>query len=80
MVVASTGNVAIAPISLPVEGMVIRIVEPQREQGGLEKAGTTSLDQLMSALELVSVSNAERIKVIYALEQAGALRARLVIK
>jgi len=84
--IAITGNVEIAPCSVTVTGMMIRI-DPQMEQQQTEwskfdtiKEGSGKLDDLVTALEQLNVPVKQKIEAIYALRRAGVLRARVIVE
>ncbi len=88
-----TGNVEIAPAIVSVDGMVIRVVEPEPEpapgrpvvrttewanMSTVEAGKTVNIRNLIDSLDLLNVSTEGKIKAIYALKDAGALRAEII--
>ncbi len=84
--IAITGNVEITPCSVTVTGLMIRIdpqIKPQQTQWSkfdTIKEGTAKLDDLITALDQLNVSVKQKIDAIYALKDAGSLRARIKVK
>ncbi|MCK4629005.1 MAG: flagellar basal body P-ring protein FlgI, partial [Sedimentisphaerales bacterium] len=84
--IAITGNVEITPCSVTVTGLMIRIdpqVKPQQTQWSkfdTVKEDTAKLDDLIAALDQLNVSVKQKIDVIYALQAAGSLRARIRVR
>lgn len=91
-VIAVTGNVEIAPIVVHVNGLSIRIVEPEPQPLPQQPLVTQSawspfdtgqssqpkLKQLIDALDLLNVPVQDKINVIYEINRVGALRANLI--
>jgi flagellar P-ring protein precursor FlgI len=91
-VIAITGNVEIAPIVVHVNGLSIRIVEPQPQpqpqQPAIKQSEWSQFDtggsnqpklkQLIDALDLLNVPVQDKINVIYEINRVGALRANLI--
>jgi len=89
--IAITGNVDIAPCSVTVSGLVIRVVipEPQPQPGQpvikqtewskFDTVGGNSakLDDLIAAMDQLNVPIQQKIHAIYALRDAGVLRANV---
>jgi len=89
--IAITGNVAIASCSVTVSGLVIRIVtpEPQPQPGQpviketqwskFDTVGdnTAKIDDLIAAMDQLNVPIQQKIHAIYALRDAGVLRANV---
>jgi len=89
--IAFTGNVEIAPVVVHVNGLSVRSIEPppQPQPGqplvnesqwskfdtATEAAG--KINDLISVLDQLNVPIQEKINAIYALRDAGALRARI---
>ncbi|MCK5272877.1 MAG: flagellar basal body P-ring protein FlgI, partial [Sedimentisphaerales bacterium] len=84
--IAITGNVEITPCSVTVTGLMIRIdpqIKPQQTQWSkfdTIKEGTAKLDDLITALDQLNVSLKQKVDAIYALKDAGSLRARIKVK
>ena len=90
--IAITGNVEIAPVIVHVNGLSIQVVEPEPEprpgQPVVSETEWTHLDttdsvtvkisELIDALDQLSVPVREKIHALYALQRAGALRARII--
>lgn len=87
-----TANVEIAPVVVHVDGMSIRIINPepvptpeqpvvtQSQWGRFDTRDNSGvkIDQLITALDQLSVPVEGKINAIYALQSMGALRARLI--
>ena len=90
--VCFTANVEIAPIVVTVDGMLIRMVNPeptplpgqpvisesQWSRFDTAESGGVKISQLIEALDQLNVPVQSKINVIYEIQRAGALRARLV--
>lgn len=89
--IAITGNVEIAPVSVCVAGLLIRIEQQPNgasvpvgpnatswAQFDTEEVGGTKIDDLIDALDQLNVPIEQKIEAIYAIERAGALRATLI--
>ena len=90
-VIVVTGNVEIAPVMVTVNGLSIRIVEPQPQPSpeqpqvtqtewvkfDTDQTGGVNIEQLRKAFDLLNVPVRDRINAIYEINRAGALRARI---
>ena len=87
--VAITGNVEIAPVTVHVNGLQITMMNPAAQNSPAARSSewttfdTTQSDgikisDLTDALDRLNVPAREKIRAIYAIHQAGALRARIV--
>ncbi len=90
--IAITGNVQIAPSIVHVNGLMIRIVEPEPQpRPGMplvQESQWTSFDttgsksvgiqMLIDALDRLNVPTKEKISALYELQALGALRARII--
>jgi len=89
--IAITGNVEIAACTVHVDGLLIRIVDPepkgqpgqpvvsqtQWSKFGNEEDERSNIEDLIDALDQLNVPVREKINAIYALRDAGVLRARI---
>lgn len=87
-----TANVEIAPVVVHVDGMSIRIIEPEpvpapdqplmkQSQWGkfdTHRGNGVKIDQLIDTLDQLNVPVDGKINAIYALQEMGALRARII--
>ncbi len=87
--IAITGNVEIAPVTVHVNGLQITMMNPAAQNSLAARSSewttfdTTQSDgikisDLTDALDRLNVPAREKIRAIYAIHQAGALRARIV--
>jgi flagellar P-ring protein precursor FlgI len=87
--IAITGNVEIAPITVHVNGLNITVINPAPQISPLVKqsewtsfdtthSGGIKITDLTNALDQLNVPVREKIQAIYAINRAGALRARIV--
>ena len=91
LVAAATGNVEIAPVIIHVNGLSIRVIEPEPQpapgrpvvsQTEWSKFDTSAgakvkLQQLIDALDQLNVPVRDKINTIYEISRAGALRASI---
>ncbi len=93
--IAFSYNVEIVPVAVTINGLTIRIVRPEPEPtpgqpqvvdsewAKFDTSGegnTAKLNDLITALDQLNVPVDKKIAAIYALQDAGALRARIVTK
>lgn len=91
--IAFSYNVEIAPCAVTVQGLTIRIVTPEPEPtpeqpkitdsqwsrfDTIQEGGTAKLNDLITALDQLNVPVQKKIDAIYALQDARAIRARIV--
>jgi flagellar P-ring protein FlgI len=87
--IAITGNVEIAPVTVHVNGLQITMMNPAAQNAlpvqqtewtsfDTTNSGGIKISDLTNALDRLNVPAREKIRAIYAIHQAGALRARIV--
>ena len=91
--IAITGSVEIAPVIVHVNGLQIRVVKPQPQPTPNQpivsqtqwskfdtgNSGGVKINQLMNALDQLNVPVQDKINVLYAIKDAGALRANIMV-
>ena len=93
-VIVITSNIDIAPCVVTIEGMNIRIITPkpvpqadnpimtESEWAKYDTVGenTAEIDALIEVLDQLKRPVKQKVSVIHALEDAGALRARIKVE
>jgi len=90
-VIVITGNVEISPVMVTVDGLSIRVINPEPEpmpnrpvvsetqwaKINISERKGIAIDQLIDALDQLNVSVQQKINAIYEISRAGALHARI---
>ena len=91
-IIVVTGNVEIAPITITVKDLSIVVIKPEPEPNPAQpvvsqtewikfdtaQTSGVKIQQLMDALDQLNVPVLDKINVIYEINNAGALRARII--